>query len=235
MMQRRAFLHALTAVAMFGLAVPARAAGGWDLLTEAVFRAPTTARARALLSQVRAEAETALHQNPANHEAAIQQAVAAAWGAMLSGGIGPAREARRLIERQIAVQPDNTEAHLALGAWHSEAVRRVGMLAGPTVGASRKAGNAALDRAIALGGQRALPSAYGALLRAASGEGKSAGGRAAVLALARRAGQGTTPTTLDAAMRARAQRFVNALATPAANAADAAAPLLPFAHLSGKS
>ncbi|BAV65363.1 hypothetical protein SCLO_1023230 [Sphingobium cloacae] len=234
-MQRRVFLHSLTAAAIFGLAVPARAASGWDLLTEAAYRSPSTARARVLLSQARTDAAAALRQNPANQEAAIQQAVAAAWGAMLSGGIGPAREARRLIQAQITAQPNNAEAHLAMGAWHIEAVRRVGMLAGPTVGASRKAGNAALDRAIALGGRRALPSAYATLLRAASGEGKCQNGRAAVLALARRAAQGTAPTSLDAVMRASAQRFVVTVAAPSANAADAAAPLLPFAHLSGKS
>ena len=230
MMQRRTFLHAFTA-AVIGLAVPARAADEWDLLTEAAYRAPTTARARALLSQARTDADAALRRNPADHEAAIRQAVAAAWGAMLSGGIGPAREARRLIQAQITAQPNNVEAYLAMGAWHIEAVRRVGMLAGPAIGASRKAGNAALDRAVALGGRRALPSAYAALLRASSGEGKSAGGRAAVLALARSAAQGTTPTGLDTIMRANARRFADALANPRADAAQVAERLLPFAHL----
>jgi len=233
MIQRRAFLCSLAAGAMIAIAAPARAASGWDLLAEAAFRAPTTARARELLSQARIEAEAALRRDPADREAGLRQAVAAAWGVMLAGGAGRAREARRLIEREIAARPGNADAHLALGAWHIEAVRRVGMLAG-LIGASRRDGNAALDRAVTLGGDRALPAGYAALLRAASGEGRSAAERAAVLTLARRAARGTTPTGLDAMMRANAERFAAALADPRADAARTAAPLLPFGRLESK-
>ena len=103
--------------------------------------------------------------------------------------------------------PQDPEAQAALGGWHIDAVAALGGLTARGVLGARKAvGYAATDRAVALGGDRALFTGLAALLRLSLDPDDARGA-----ALANAAVRGTTPTTLDRLMQRRAAELVNAL------------------------
>src|SRR3546814_9549632 len=92
------------------------------------------------------------------------------------------------------------EAQAAVGAWNVDAVSQLGsFIAGAALGADRKAGLAAINRAVVLGGDRAMFPGLAALLRLSLNS-KDVHARG----LAEAAARGTVPTALDQAKIGRA-------------------------------
>lgn len=82
--------------------------------------------------------DAALARAPGNIEAQLQKAVAIAYRAQLTRGIGLAKDVRRRFEAILAAQPSNSLAWAALGGWHGGAVATVGsFLAGTALGARK--------------------------------------------------------------------------------------------------
>lgn len=160
------------------------------------------------------------------------QATALGYRAKLTGSRTEAIQARKQFEGLVQRNPRDAEAQLALGAWHVGAVYRLGRLVGrAALGAQKPAGFAALDHAVALGGNRALFAGLAALLRLQM---DPADPRGRVLAeTAARAG---TPTTLDRILQRAAERVLVPLRSGNVSATKAvAARLLPFGQLPGES
>ncbi len=111
-------------------------------------------------------AQAILARQPNDREAQLQQAIAVGYRAKLKKGFGDAKEARRLMEALIAVDPGNAEAHAALAGWHFDAVAQLGGFVARTVlGAKKSEGVAQMDAALRLGGNRALFPGMAALMR----------------------------------------------------------------------
>ncbi|MEX6724652.1 hypothetical protein [Parapedomonas caeni] len=118
------------------LALAARAT-----LAVAAFEAPTKARAEALIRTAIADAERALQQEPRQHEAQLQRAIAKGYLAKLGNSPKLGREARRLMDQALRQAPDNALAWAALGGWHGESVATLGgFLAGSLLGARESEG-----------------------------------------------------------------------------------------------
>ncbi len=91
-----------------------------------------------LVAAAERDFDAALARSPSNVEAQLQKAVAIAYRAQLTKGIGLAKEVRRRFETIIAAHPDNSLAWGALGGWHGGAVATVGsFLAGTALGAKK--------------------------------------------------------------------------------------------------
>src|SRR3546814_7726964 len=74
--------------------------------------------------------------------------------------------AKKMFEALAASDPHDPEAQAAVGAWNVDAVSQLGsFIAGAALGADRKAGLAATNRAVVLGGDRAMFPGLAALLR----------------------------------------------------------------------
>ena len=211
---------------------PARADTPRDLLTQASFGVHDKAAALARIRAARASAAATLRTAAGDREAQLMQATAIGYQAKLTGDRTEAVQARRLFEALVAREPRFADAHLALGAWHVGAVYRLGGLVGrAALGAQKPAGLAALDRAVALGGNRALFSGLAALLRLELDPADPRG-----RALAEAAARGAAPTPLDAILqRAAAQILVPLRAGDARRVKAAALRLLPFGQLPGES
>jgi tetratricopeptide (TPR) repeat protein len=125
------------------------------LLAEAGLTHDIACRDRSV-EQAMKNAETALAGDPNNVEAHLQLAIALGLKARRVGTLrahlmGLALEAKRHVERALTLSPDSPWAYAVNGAWNLEIVGRGGNLAGRAFyGASREAGIAAYDRAIAL-------------------------------------------------------------------------------------
>lgn len=162
-------------------------------------------------------------------EQSVVRATALGYRAKLTGSRTDLGAARKLYEAVIRVQPRNAEAQLGLGAWHLGVVGRAGGILGRVFGASRGAGNAALDRAVALGGDRAFYAGLAALLRIRA-DPRDARGRQ----LAEQAVRAATPTALDRILHRAAQAILVELRTgDPAGAKRAAGRLLPFGTIPG--
>ena len=175
------------------LATPAAAQSARDLLTQASFGGQPQPVALQQVNAAQALASTTLRTNPGDADAALMQATALGYRAKLTGSRTEAVAARKLFERLVAANPRNAEAQLALGAWHVGAVYRLGgFMARAALGGGKSPGLAALDRAVALGGNRAFYPGMAALLRLELDPDDTRGRTLAEAAM--RAG---TPTTLD--------------------------------------
>jgi len=147
-------------------AIPAAAQSARDILTQASFADTDEASALRRVTLAYATAGNMLKHSPDDHEALLMRATALGYRAKLTGNRTDAIAARRQFEALIAENPRDAEAQLALGAWHIGAVKKLGAIVGrAALGAQRGAGFALLDRAIALGGDRALFPGLAALLR----------------------------------------------------------------------
>lgn len=164
-----------------------------DLLTEAAYEDRSAPVAIARVNTARAQALAAAARDPGDQEAVVLAAIALAYRAKLTGNRAEAVAARKGLEAVVARFPRNADAHLALGAWHIGVINKVGrLLARAGAGARKEVGYAELDRAVALGGNRAMFSAIAGMVRLEQDE-SDARGKALVDA-ATRAG---TPTPLD--------------------------------------
>lgn len=206
------FAFAVPALAL--VAAPAQADTPREMLTQASFQDRDKAAALRRVVQAHGAATAALARNPHDREAALMQATALGYRAKLTGSRADAVAARRAMEKLVATHPRDPERQLALGAWHMGAVHRLGRIVGRAVlGASKPIGLSALDRAVALGGDRALFPGISGLLRLEQ-DPKDPGARALVEAAAR----GSTPTALDRHLQAAARAVLAPL-----RAGDAAA------------
>lgn len=181
------------AVPLVAVAAPCAAETPRQLLTRASFGESDKAAALALVDAALAATRAGLRAHPGDAEARLTEAIAIGYRAKLTGSRGEAVAARRGYEALVARNPRDAEAQLALGAWHLGAVHRLGgLVARAALGAKAGEGQAALERAVALGGDRALFAGLAALLLLQADPG-SARGRA----LAEAAARGSTPTAND--------------------------------------
>ncbi len=222
----------LATMVAFGIgcaAIPAWAESARDVLTQASFNARSKQAALQSIGEAEQLAAVALSREPGDREALLMQATARSYRAKMNGSRADAITARKMFEALAARAPRDPEPQLGLGAWHMGAVFKLGgMIGRAALGAQKSVGLAALDRAVAGGGDRAIYAGVAALLRleqdAADPKGR---------ALAEFASKAAAPTAFDRMMR-RSATLV--LASIRAGNADAtkllAARLLPFGQIS---
>jgi hypothetical protein len=123
-----------------GFALAARAT-----LVEAIYLTPDADK-QALVERAAADAEAALARDPDYVDAQLQLAIALGQLADLEDPLiahvhGYARQGKALIDRALALDPDNAWAHALLAMWHLHIVARAGdALAASLYGASRATG-----------------------------------------------------------------------------------------------
>lgn len=221
------FLRNCLAIALIApLAVQAEAASPRDTLIRAAFATPNKTQALGLVNEAIADANTTLTQAPADREAQLQHALGIGYRGQLTRSPSDARTAHHALEAIAAAEPANAEVQIAMAGWHLTAVGDLGdFLARTLLGASRSQGLAALDRAVAMGGDRAFFPAYAALIRIRLDSSDTA----TPLRLAERAAVGQTPGPLDRVTQRAAIRLIPLLrAGDGAAAARIARQLLPF-------
>lgn len=220
---RAALLLTLAPIAF--IARPAAAQTPRELLIHAAYEDRSGPVAIGRIDRARSAALAAAARAPDDQDAAVVAAIALAYRAKLTGNRSEAIAARKGLEGVVARFPRNAEAHLALGAWHIGVINKVGrILARAGAGAQKAVGYSALDRAVALGGNRATFSAIAGMIRLDE-DARDARGRALVAAAA----QGATPTALDRINQRAATAVSAALRRGDAKAASALSDrLLPF-------
>ncbi|SFP39242.1 hypothetical protein [Sphingomonas rubra] len=197
--------------------VAAQAQSARDLLVQAAFEDRSKPVAAARIERVIALTAAASARNPDDQEAVVVGATALGYRAKLSGNRSQAVAARHAFEAAAGRFPRNAEAQVALGAWHMGIISKVGRLVGRVIGAQKNVGLAALDRSVALGGNRAMFAGLSALLRLQA-DADDARGRA----LAEQAARAPTPTAIDRYM----QRACTAVLAPLRNGDDRTASAL---------
>lgn len=165
MIWRRTPLFALiAAVSIWG--APLAAATPRQMLIEAAFQARDKAEALAQIAEASNGAAALLAADPGNRDAAFVQAMALGYRAKLTRNRRDAMGARKQFEQLAATNPRDAEAVAAVGTWHLDSVLDLGgLLAGMAIGAKKATGLAMTDRAVALGGNRAMFPGLAALLR----------------------------------------------------------------------
>lgn len=177
---------------------------GRETLTRTAFVAQDKAVALAQIASVEASAAATLARTPGDTEAQLARAMATSYRAKLTNSRLDAISAKTQFEAITAHNPRDAEAQVALGAWHISAVKSLGgLMARGALGARKASGLEALDRAVALGGQRALFSGLAALLRLALDPNDPVGAN-----LAEVAARGATPTALDRILQRRAAQLL---------------------------
>ena len=207
---------------------PVSAESARDVLTHASFNARTKQAALQSIGEAERLAATALAQAPGDREALLMQATARSYRAKMNGSRADAIAARKMFEVLASRAPRDPEPQLGLGAWHMGAVFKLGgMIGRAALGAQKSVGLAALDRAVAAGGDRALFPGVAALLRLEQDAGDPKGRALAELAI-----RSTTPTPFDRVMRRAAAAVLASLQAGNAPATKAlAARLLPFGQI----
>ncbi|MET0241662.1 MAG: hypothetical protein ABW184_17355 [Sphingobium sp.] len=200
-----------------------------ELLTTAAFQTQSKSAALALVDQAIKASEKILSTRPGDHEAILQQGVAIGYRAKLTRNRGDAKASLAIFQRLAAKDPRDAEAQLALAGWHLDAIDQLGgFLAQTVLGAKAQAGEAALGRAVALGGDRAFYPGVAAMMLIRKNRDNVAQARLwAELAM-----KAQTPTPLDALMKRAATAIAPALrANDGKAAAGIARKLLPFGKL----
>ena len=189
------------AVALWCGAAPAVAAeSSRETLTQTAFGASDRPSALRQIANVEANAAATLLRSPGDVEAQLTRALATSYRAKLTNSRADALQAKAQFEAITARNPRDAEAQAALGAWHLSAVKSLGgLVARGALGARKASGLDALDRAVALGGQRALFPGLAALLRLAIDPKDPVGA-----SLAETAARAATPTALDRILQRRA-------------------------------
>lgn len=148
------------------IAAPAGAATARQILTEAAFQIRDKKVALARIAEADRVASIALAQDAGNREAAMSRAMVLGYRAKLTHSRGDALAARKLFEAAVTADRRDAEAAAAVGTWHLDSVIELGaFVAGAAVGAKKKTGLDMMDRAVALGGNRAVYAGLAALLR----------------------------------------------------------------------
>lgn len=210
------------------ITAPAAAVTPRDILVDAAFHAPDKASALARVAQAQAAADAVLATTPGDREARLVHAMSVAYRAKLTKGRADAATAGKLFAALVAENPRDPEAQAALGSWNLDAVTQVGaMLAGMALGAKKAPGYAAMDRAVELGGGRAMFAGLSAMQRLAL-DPSDPNARA----LAEAAARGSTPTPIDLIIQRAAIAVLVPLRAGNTEAAAAAArQLLPFGRI----
>ena len=210
------------------IALPAAAETPREILFDAAFRVQDKRAALAQIDKAEQAATAALARTPHDREAFLIRAMAIGYRAKLNSSRSSALEARQLFDSLAAADPQDAEAQALVGGWHIDAVAKLGGLAaGAMLGARKKSGFAAIDRAVALGGERAMFPGIALLLRLSLDPRDPTGPR-----LAQMAAQGTTPSTIDRIMQRAALEILAQLRTGDSRAVQAAAKrLLPFGRV----
>lgn len=199
-------LHVLAAIVL-PLSTPVLAETPRDLLTQVAFG--SSDKDTALAATERAQAAAARLDN--RREAGLMGAMATGYRAKLTNSRSEAVNARRAFEAVAAANPGDAEALAALGSWHISAVTALGgMAARLALGAQRDKGLAALDRSVALGGNRALFAGNAALLRVKLDGATPEARRLAVLAT-----NAPAPTAIDRHMKSASAKLLAAWEAPA--------------------
>ena len=218
-------------VCSIGTAAVAQAATPREMLVQAAFLDRDRATALRRVELALQTASAAAERTPQDQEAAIVKATAFGYHAKLTGSRSEAITARKSFEALATRYPRDPEAQAALGAWHVGVIFKVGrILGGAVAGASKSAGFNALDRSVALGGDRAMFLALNGLLRLEldTNDSKAQG-------LLERAARAPTPTAIDSFLR----RAAAAVLAPLRRDDDKsikqlAKKLLPFGQLPEK-
>ncbi|TCM34506.1 hypothetical protein EDF59_11766 [Novosphingobium sp. ST904] len=200
-----------------------------ELLTAAAFQAPDKARALALIGQAITASDKILAARPGDHEATLQRGVAIGYRAKLTRSRSDARTSLGIFERLAAQNPRDAEAQMVIAGWHLDAIDQLGGLVARTaLGAKTQAGETALSRAVALGGDRAFYPGLAALMQIRKDHGQVAQARR----WAEDAATAPTPTPLDTLMKRAALAILPALRKgDGKSAAATARKLLPFGKL----
>lgn len=197
-----------------------------DTLIRAAFATRDKPQALVLINQALAQTQAMLARNAGDHEARLQQALATGYRGQLNRSPSDAKATRAMLLALAAADPRDAETQIAVAGWHLTAVGDLGgFLAGTLLGARKAEGLAALDRAVAIGGNRAFFPGYAALIRIRVDSGDTA----MALRLAERAATAAAPGPIDRIMQRAAQRLLVPLrAGDGAAASKLAKVLLPF-------
>lgn len=219
---------AALACASMVVAAAAQAESPRELLTQASFVDRDKGVATRRVGAAYSLASQRLGRNPGDREAALMQATALGYRAKLTGSRADAIAARRAMEALVQRHPQDAERHLVLGAWHMGAVHRLGrIVARAALGASKPVGLHSLDRAVTLGGDRAMFPGIAALLRIEMDADDPRGRE-----LAEAAVRAAAPTALDRHVQRAAQAVLAPVRAGDGKAAKRlAARLLPFGHI----
>lgn len=117
----------------------------------------------AALAQV--QATVAATEDDTSFEGRLIRATALGYRAKLTGSRRDMTAAKAQFDAVVQANPRDAEAQLGLGAWHLSTLNKTGALLGKVFGANRAAGNAALDKAVALAGNRAFFPGIAGLFR----------------------------------------------------------------------
>ncbi|WP_159980644.1 MULTISPECIES: hypothetical protein [unclassified Novosphingobium] len=200
-----------------------------ELLTIAAFQAPTKPRALALIGQAITASDRILASRPGDREATLQRGVAIGYRAKLTRSRSDARTSLGIFERLAAENPRDPEAQMVIAGWHLDAIDQLGaFIARTALGAKAQVGEAALARAVALGGDRAFYPGLAAMMQIRRNDTDVVQARR----WAEAAATGQTPTPLDTLMKRAALAILPALRTNDGGAAAALSrKLLPFGKM----
>lgn len=192
-MNMRGVIAAMTVAALAIVATAAQAASPREMLIEAAFHTPDKRAALALIAGADRDAAAQLARPGSEGDAAFVRAMALGYRAKLTKSRGDALAARKQFEGFAAADPRDPDAAASVGTWHLDSVIDLGaMVAGMAIGAKKVTGLAMMDRAVALGGKRAMYPGLAALLRLAIDPADPLG-----RSLAEKAGAAATPQPLD--------------------------------------
>nr|WP_089219026.1 hypothetical protein [Sphingomonas laterariae] len=159
---------ACTSLLLMAASAPAHATAetARDIMVSAAYQTSDKATALAMIDKALQRADAVLAARPGDREAMLQRGVAIGYRGKLARNIGDAKAARAIFEELVKANPRDAEAQMLLAGWHLDAIAQLGgLLARTALGARQSAGDAALDRSVALGGNRALYPGMAAILR----------------------------------------------------------------------
>jgi hypothetical protein len=222
--------YVIAAAACASLApLPALADTPREILTVAAFQTADKGAALALIHRAIAAADAILAKSPGDHEATLQRGIGIGYRAKLTKSRTDAQTSLKIFEGLAAKDPRDAEAQMVVAGWHLDAIDQLGgFIARTVLGARRTMGDAALDRAVALGRNRAFFPGLAAMMtiRQDSDDVDSA----RKLAEAAIAAPAVTP--LDQLMKRNAAAILPALrANNGKAAAELSRKLLPFGRL----
>jgi len=200
-----------------------------ELLITAAFQTTTKARALALAGQAIAGADNILAAHPGDHEATLQRGIAIGYRAKLTRSRADARASLTIFEGLAARNARDPEAQMVIAGWHLDAIDQLGtFLARTALGARAQTGETALERAVALGGDRAFYPGLAAMMLIRKDVREVAQARR----WAEAAADAKTPSPLDALVKRAAVAMLPSLRANDGKAAAALARrLLPFGKL----
>ena len=210
------------------VAVPLSAASPRQALADAAFQARDKAQALTLIAEADRSAAAQVAANPRNEEAILVRAMALGYRAKLNHSRGDAMAARKQFEHLAASDPHDADAAVCVGTWHLDSIVDLGgFLAGMSIGAKKATGFAMTERAVTLGGNRAMYPGLAALLRLSIDPDDPRG-----RALAQIAAGGTVQNPLDRIFQRSAVTILISLKAGNGDATQKLArQLLPFGRL----